>query len=249
VVAVQTTPGWLRGWDLEGLSPVFQVDLPQGSGATTYRGVSMNSKKYYAALAVPSYVRSYRFDGATVSDFGDALHPATAIYASSDRVYAGLQGVLGSPLKLDAYDAVGDGLVASQALDWPALEIAPLGDDTLLVGGNLAGNGQLLVLDRQTLARGRALSLTETLVGIATANGRAWVLTDAALYEYFAGSGTLSGALVSGSYTALAVDATLNRVLLGGTNVVELRTGAGSLQRSFTGAYGAVKFIDVRYNK
>jgi hypothetical protein len=228
---------------------LFQTDLPVGTGNMTYTCVSMNQNRYYAGLAVPSYVRSYRFDGSPVSDFGDALHPGTAIYAARDRIYVGLQGVLGSPLKIDAFDASSNALLATQSLDWPAQVIAPVGEDHLLVSGNASGNGQLLVLDRQSMAIQQDLALTEELLGAATAAGRVWVITPSGLYEFYTGTGTLSGLLAAGSYTAIAVDATRDRVYLGGSGVVEVRSGAGALLQTYTGNYGQVRFIDIWYNK
>jgi hypothetical protein len=249
LVGVQSTPGWLRAWSMEGLDPLWQFDLPQGTGATTYRGISMNHNRYFAALEVPDYVRAYRFDGTSINGFEQALHPATAVLGTHERVYAGLQGVVGLPTKLDAYDAVGGDLIATVPLDWAVSGILPLNDAQLLVWGNEAGMGRLLVVDRVAMTVDQATPLTETLVAAATANGRAWVLTDQGLYEYFGTGGTLSGMLVAGTYTALAVDASSNRLLLGGIDRVEVRSGAGALLETHLGAFGQVQFIDIRYNK
>ncbi len=249
LVAVQSTPGWIRAWDLEGFAPLFQLDLPQGTGSETFTGLSMNKGKYYCSLRVPAFLRSYRFDGSPVNDFEQALHPGTAVLAMDDRIYMGLQGVVGSPTKLDAYDATGANLLATQLMDWPAAQILELNDGQLLVCGNLAGEGRLMVLDRMAVTTEREVTLGSAFIGAATANGRAWVLSDQGVQEFFPDNGNLSGLLVTGSYTAIAVDATLNRLFLGGNGVVEVHGGAGNLLAAINGTYGQVQFIDIRYNK
>jgi hypothetical protein len=249
LVAVQTVPGILRAWDWEDFSPLFQVDLPQGTGSEAFTGLSMEGTQYFTSLKVPPYLRSYRNDGAPINDTEEALHPGTAILATKDRVYMGLEGIVGIPLKLDAYDAAGENLLATQLLDWAVEEVQELNADQLLVCGNLQGQGKILVLDRQSLQRDQETDAVGTLVAAATANGRAWILTDQGVYEYFATNGTLSAALVSGSYTALGVDATRNRLFLGGMDQVDVYSGAGALLTTLAGGYGAVRFIDTRYNK
>jgi hypothetical protein len=249
LVAVQTVPGILRAWDWEDFSPLFQVDLPQGTGSETFAGLSMEGTQYFAALKVPPYLRSYRNDGAPINDTEEALHPGTAILATKERVYMGLEGIVGIPLKLDAYDAAGENLLATQLLDWAVEEVLELNADQLLVCGNLQGQGKILVLDRQSLQRDQETDAVGTFVAAATANGRAWILTDQGVYEYFATNGTLSAALVTGNFTALGVDATRNQLFLGGMDQVGVYSGAGALLTTRSGSYGTIKFIDTRYNK
>ncbi len=249
LVAVQSVPGTMRAWAMDGLDPVFQYDLPLGVGTETFTGISMNRRHYYTSLQAPSYLRRNRFDGVLTGSFDEALHPGTAILATSDHVYMGLQGVLGTPTKLDAYDVNGGYLQATLLTDWPIMEICEIDDAQLLVVGNLGSQGQITVVDRLDLGATWELSLNESIVDAVTANGRVWILTDQGLYEYFPGTGNLSGQLVGGNYTALGVDATLNRVLLGSLDQVELRSGAGALITTYAGAYGQVQFIETRYNK
>jgi hypothetical protein len=249
LAAVQSTPGWLRAWDLSSLGPLYQIDLPQGTGATTFTGLSMNYNRYFAALAVPYYVQSFTFAGAAVSDFEQATFPSTAIHATNDRVYVAVQGLVGSPTKIDAYDAASNQLQATYVTDWPIASLLSLGDGQLLAGGNDGNTGKVLVLDRASMVVDQLVTLPGRYLGAATAGDRAWVMTDAAVYELFKTNGTLSSALVTGAYSAIAVDATRDRLFLGGADLVEVRSGAGALQASYTGAYGAVRFIDIHYNK
>jgi hypothetical protein len=249
LVTVQSAPSFFRLWSIDRLDPLFESSLPVGTGTASYTGVTMNQSKYFCSLQSTGYLQGYRFDGMPLATFGDASYPATAVYASADYVYAGLQAILGAPMKLDAYDAISRSLRATEVLDWPAKGILSLNDAQILVWGNLGNNGQLLVLDRKSLQRDEELVLSGSIVGAATANDRAWILTTAGVYEFYPSNGTLSASLVTGSYTAIAVDATLNRLFLGGNGIVEIRSGAGVLQGTIPGGFGQVKFIDMRYNK
>lgn len=247
-VTAEAMPGVLIGWDIEGLDKVFQVDLSQGTGTRTFSGLTMNASRYYCALSVPSYLRSYRFDGAPVDEFEDALHPGTAICAAGDRVFMALKGLVGTPLKVDAYDAATGALEGTYGLDWEAQHLLPVGDDALLVAGNENGLGRVLVLDRTSLALRQAVPMTESLVDVATANGRVWVIGGAGLYELYPATGTLSGLLAAGDYAAIATDAEHNHVFLGGDGSLEQRSGAGALLRTIP-VSGRVAFIDTHYNK
>jgi hypothetical protein len=249
VVATLSGEGKLLGWDVEDFSPLFTVDLPQGIGTETFSGISMNAGAYYAALREPAYLRSYRFDGAPVNNFDDVLHPATAVMATADRIYLGVAGFQGTPMKVDAYDPVGEGLLSTQVLDWEVERILPLDADHILVCGNEGGLGRIYVLDRQSLVRVETLDLMEGFRDAATANGRAWLLMDTGLYEFYPATGTCSAILAPGDYQALAVDATQIRLFLGGQDVVEVRTGAGAFVEEVTGGFGQVEFIRVHYNK
>ena len=172
LIGVQAMPGWLSAWSMDDLAPLFQVDLPQGTGTPTYSGVSMNRFKYYGSLAVPPYVRSYTYAGATVSGFEDCLYPATAIYAGEERVYVALQGELGLPMKVDAYNVQDNRLVATQPTHWPVIQILPISGQQLMVLGNEAGVGKALVIDRSTMARDQELTLPGACIGGVTAHGR-----------------------------------------------------------------------------
>jgi hypothetical protein len=249
VVTVQSTVGKLRAWDVEDFSQLFEVDLQQGIGTATFSGIAMNASGYYASVRVPAYMRSYRFDGALKNNFDNVLYPGTAVLAASDRIYLGVAGQQGTPQKVDAYDETGEGILATQVLDWEVERILPLDADNIIVCGNQGGLGRVYVLDRQSLVQRETWDMQEEFRDVATANGRVWVVTGSALFEFYPSTGTVSAALAPGDYHALAVDATQNRLYLGGQDVVEVRTGAGVWVEDVNGGFGQVQYIQIHYNK
>ncbi|MFN8395387.1 MAG: hypothetical protein U0176_12155 [Bacteroidia bacterium] len=249
VVATQSLDGAIWGWDATDFTNIFQVNLSEGMGTETFSGVSNNRKGYYCSVRVPSYLRGYRSDGSVLGEFDDAVYPGTAVLATADRVYLGQRGVLGTPMKLDVYDANTRALQATQVVDWTVGRIVEVNEEQIAVSGNMNGMGQILVLDRGSLVRNEETELTDSIVDMVSGSGRVWVLTESGLYEYFVASGTLSSVLVSGTYSALGIDAASVRIFLGKQDAIEVRTGAGSLVEEIMGSFGAVRFIRSRYNK
>ncbi|HEX2899680.1 MAG TPA: hypothetical protein VHS96_08175, partial [Bacteroidia bacterium] len=249
IITCQSAAGTLTGWDFDDFSQIFRTDLPQGTGSATFSGLAMNRSGYFASLRVPAYLRSYRFDGSPKNNFDDAGYPGTAVMATADKVYLGVSGLLGSPRKLDVYDVAGENLEATQVLGWEVMRILAVNDAEIVACGNNNGLAQVLVLDRQSLVRYQEKELQETFIDAVAANGRVWLLTDQGLREFYPGDGSASALLVAGNFSAVGVDATQNRIFLGGANVIEVVTGAGAPLAQWTGSFGNVKFIKTHYNR
>lgn len=249
IVAAQSNAGVLSAWDFEEFTPMFQTTLPQGTGTETFSGIAMNRNGFYAAVRVPEYLRSYRFDGSPKNNFEQVLYPGTAVMATSDKVYLGVSGILGSPRKVDVYDIANESLEATQVLDWDVLRILAIDADEILVCGNSSGLGRIFVLDRQSLIRNQETELLEGFRDAMTANGRVWVLTDSGMMEYFPSNGTLSSVLMAGDFSALGVDAARNRLFIGSTDRIDIVTGAGALLGMVQGGFGDVRFISTYYNR
>lgn len=249
VVASMSLDGALWGWDATDFTNIFHVNLAEGIGTETYSGISMNRKGYYTSLRVPPYLRGYRSDGSAMGNFDDALYPATAVLATADKVYLGVQGVLGSPTKVDVYNGVSRALESTEVVDWRIDHIVDVDDAQIAVCGNRSGLGQILVLDKTSLVRNEVTELTEPIMDMVSAGGRVWVLTAGGLHEYFVSAGSLSPLLAGGSYECLGVDAAQARIFLGKQDAIEVRTWAGSLVEEIAGAFGRVHRIRARYNK
>ncbi len=248
-VAAQSIPGVLSAWTFDDFTPMFRTELSQGTGVETFTGLTMNRNGLYASLRVPEYLRSYRFDGSSKNNFEQVLYPSTALLATTEKVYLGVSGLLGTPQKIDIYDIGNEVLEATQVLDWDVERILDVNSDEIVVCGNLNGLAQIFVLDRQSLVRKQETELLEGFRDAVTSKGRVWILTDNGLMEYFTANGTTSAVLVTGDYSALGVDAAQNRLFLGITDRIDVLTGAGALIETFSGAFGEIKFIRSYYNK
>lgn len=249
VVATLSLDGAIWCWDASDFTNIFHVNLSEGMGTATYSGVSMNRKGYFTSVLVPPYLRGYRSEGSSLGNFDEAGYPGTAVLATDEKVYLGLRALLGTPTKLDVYDAASQALQATQVVDWKVSQIVEVDDEQIAACGNRNGLGQILVLDRTSLVRNEETELTDSIVDMVSADGRVWVLTESGLYEYFVSSGTLSTVLVAGAYNSIGIDAARVRIFLGKQNGIEVRTGAGSLVEEINGGFGTVRFIQSLYNK
>ncbi len=248
-VLVQSESGTLRSYDQTLFDVAYVNELNEGGAFPVLTDIGMNATSYFAPSQVPPYLRVFRDDGSSKGDFEDMLYPGTAVCVTDSRVYAGAKGVLGSPLKLDAYNLQTEALAASINVDWEVLKILEINEDQIAAFGNKNGLGYVDVIDKTTFTKDWELSLDADFVDAAAANGQCWVLTSAGLKALIVGSGTFSNALATGTYHALAVDKKSNRLYLGTSNGIEERATTGVLLRQIPTSGGPVKMIAPVYNK
>lgn len=234
----------------EDFSQRFSLGIAANGNNESWTGISSYLERYYLSSVVPPYFRVYNSSGDLITTFDDALHPALSVLTTETRLYGGVRGLVGQPLKLDAYGRNSTQLQVTNVLNREIHQVHATTNHIAAV--HLAGqNGRIYLLDGQSLVTLDSIDFSSPLLHTAYSpeNDLLYVLTDLGLQTLDPDLAWLSPVTVSGTFSCVAVDRSSGDVYLGRQDVVEILDAQLSPKGMWQGGFGDVSYIDFHYNK
>lgn len=235
--------GSFQALDPLNLSPLFSQTLANLSSFDN------NNRDYVIGASSSPYLRRIKSSGADAGTYPDIIEPVTAVYLSEEGIYIGNRDLPAFSYSINLINRSQNTLIGNSSSDYQIDQILSGGKQQILTFGNENGQMRYAVYDSITLQIEATQTIGETFISATNGPNKVFVLTDAGLRQWDAGTGQLSGIWISGTYTALAYEKQSGEIWLAGINEIRRYNLNGQLTNTETGSFGEVAKISFLYNK